>query len=95
MRKVKEEFPDLWNKANELFEPFRLNVDSVLHKVVAAGSCGRKFCGETEINGPILGVAYNKKLLLHIRETLDSLNFGDAQRLSEELFQINGLINEN
>lgn len=94
MRKVKEEFPDLWNKANELFEPFRLNVDSVLHKVVAAGFCGRKFCGETEINGPILGVAYNKKLLLHIRETLDSLNFGDAQRLSEELFQINGLINE-
>lgn len=94
MKKVKRELPGLWSKANDLFEPFRLRVDTVQCRIQAYGYCGSRRCGEPWINGPILDRPYNDSILLHIEKILNELEFYNAQRLSEDLFQRYGLIFE-
>lgn len=94
MGKVKREIPALWRKADRLFEPFRLKVDTVQYGIQAYGYCGNRRCGEPKFNGPILGRPYNERLLLHIEETINELGFHNSKRLSEDIFQTYGLISE-
>lgn len=94
MEKVKREIPALLGKANRLFEPFRLKVDTVQYRIQAYGYCGDRRCGESGINGPILDRPYDESLLLHIEETLNELGFHNMHRLSKDIFQTYGLISE-
>lgn len=94
MGKVKREIPALWRKADRLFEPFRLKVDTVQYGIQAYGYCGDRRCGEPGVNGPIIGRPYDEKLLSHIERQLKELNFRNVQGILEGLFQTYGLIFE-
>lgn len=86
MKKVKRELPGLWSKANDLFEPFRLRVDTVQCRIQAYGYCGSRRCGEPWINGPILDRPYNDSILLHIEKILLASNLADDRKYRSSLF---------
>ena len=94
MKKIKEEIPRLFDKADKLFAPFRNKVDSVQYSAVSWGYSGDGFCGEEGYGGPITDRPYNPTLLSHIEDQLRKLGFNDAQPVSTILFQTYGLIYE-
>ena len=94
MKKIKEEIPRLFDKADKLFAPFRNKVDSVQYSAVSWGYSGDGFCGEEGYGGPITDRPYNPTLLSHIEDQLRKLGFNDAQTVSTILFQTYGLIYE-
>lgn len=94
MRKIKEDVPLLFDKADKLFAPFRKKVDSVQYSAVSWGYSGDGFCGEAGFGGPITDRPYNRELLSHIEGQLQRLGFNDTQTISTLLFQTYGLIYE-
>ena len=95
MQKIKEEVPLIFDKADKLFAPFRMKVDSVQYSAVSWGCSGDGFCGEAGFGGPIADRPYNRELLSHIEKQLQRLGFNDIQTISTIFFQTYGLIMES
>lgn len=94
MRKIKAEVPLLFDKANELFAPFRKKVDSVQYSAVGWGYSGDGTCGEVGFGGPITDRPFNSELLSYIENRLQEFGFSDVQTISTTFFQTYGLIYE-
>lgn len=95
MPRIRKEVPDIFEKANQLFEPFRKKVDSVQFTTVGWGYCGGGgFCGLPPLNRPISGRPYNDKLVAYIEMQLEQYGFHEVQSASTDFFQAYGLIYE-
>lgn len=73
MKKIKEEIPRLFDKADKLFAPFRNKVDSVQYSAISWGYSGDGFCGEEGCGGPITDRPYNPTLLRILRTSFENL----------------------
>lgn len=93
MTKIKTQAPELFQKANECFAPFRKKVDRIQYAAVAEGFCGDDvFCGESGFDDTITDLPYNNELLHHIEKQL--LLKGFDKSILDLHFQTYGLIYE-
>lgn len=93
MQRIQAEVPDLYERANHLFAPFRKKVDSVQRTAIAWGYSGAFFSGGSPLYHPISDRPYNGELLTHIETELKKYRF-DVQPISTDFFQTYGLIYE-
>lgn len=93
MQRIQAEVPGLYEKANQLFAPFRKKVDSVQRTAIAWGYSGTFFSGGSPLYHPISDRPYNGELLTHIEAELKKYGF-DVQPISTDFFQTYGLIYE-
>lgn len=75
MSNLKCSEPEIYEKANSLFEPFRKKVTSARLASVGWGYSGDdSYSGSPSLAQPITGLLYNEDLMGHIKDTLE--NFG-------------------
>lgn len=92
MNKIKTQIPEIFEKADLLFAPFRKKVDRVQYTAVAWGTCGDGTCGETGLGSSVTDLPYNKELLGHIEKQLSQQGFNKS--MLDNHFQTYGLIYE-
>ena len=91
MPKIKAQVPEIFEKADTLFNPFRKKVDRVQYATVGWGYSGSfLFSGAPSFFHPIADLLYNSELLDHLE------NLPLAQRFDKSIlkqyFQTYGLI---
>lgn len=94
MPRVKNSAPEIFEKANMLFEPFRKSVEHLQYAAVGWGYSGDAFCGMPSAYGPICDLVFDKRLLAYIEKTLQNYGFDDPSSKVSSYFQTYGLIHE-
>jgi len=96
LSRLEEKSPKLYQKANLLFERFRMPVSPVKSISVGWGYSGDGFSGAIPLfSGPISGLPYNSILITHIEKALVDTGFKDNfKQICEEYFQMYGLAYE-
>ena len=97
MRCLKMAIPELYEKANTVFAPFRMKV--AVPRLTTTGwgyASDGLFAGEEPVlPGPISGLPFNGELLTHIERVLTKTGFGnEAENVCKNYFQTYGLIYE-
>ena len=88
--------PETYQKADNLFAPFRKTVSPARLTSVGFGYCGDDiFCGESPMAQPITGLPFNEELINHKKKVLGDIGFSsEVNSAYEEYFQTYGLIFE-